>query len=207
VEGSKPGKVEIRFATHPSDDAWEEYAFGRLDESRMAPIEEHLLVCTQCQETLARLDTFIAAMKSAGPVMAALGAESVWTRWLGSPRRVAVAFGAAVLVIGMSVASALHTLRDRSSAGPLAVVALQSFRGDTVQTAPSGRPLELQLPAADATPGSTFRLEVVTASGTTVWKGDPGATRVRKGFRKGVYFVRLYDASGELLREYSLRVE
>jgi len=173
----------------------------------MAPIEEHLLLCTQCQETLARVDTFIATMKSAAATVEAPLPETFWSRWLGTPRRIAIAFGTAALVVGVAVAAALYPSRTSLNPAPVALVALQSFRGDIVQTAPAGRPLELRVPASDLPARVGFRLEVVTSSGAMVWNGDPGDRRLLKGLTAGAYFVRLYDANGELQREYSLRVE
>lgn len=207
MESSKAGSVQIRFSSHPSEEIWEEYAFGRLDESHLAPLEEHLLVCMECQETLEGVDTFIATVKSGAAAMQTSQREPFWSRWLRPAPRVAIAFGAAVLVAGVAIAATLYSSQTFLSTAPLAVVALQSFRGDNLQTVPAGHLLELQVPAADVAAGSNFRLEVVTSSGSKIWNGKAGVTRVPRGLGRGTYFVRLYGSDGELLREYSLRVE
>jgi hypothetical protein len=48
----KEAQVGIRFVSHPTEDEWEEYAFGRLGENQLGRVEEHLLACAFCQSTL-----------------------------------------------------------------------------------------------------------------------------------------------------------
>jgi hypothetical protein len=50
---------------HPAEDTLEEYAFNRLAEEEAAPLEEHLLVCSICQDRLAASDEYIRLMKAA----------------------------------------------------------------------------------------------------------------------------------------------
>ncbi|MGE5647003.1 MAG: anti-sigma factor family protein [Acidobacteriota bacterium] len=46
----------------------DQYATGKLeDESCVAAVEEHLLVCHECQDRLAELDRFIATLRAAVP--------------------------------------------------------------------------------------------------------------------------------------------
>lgn len=52
-------------APHISDDDLELLALDRLPESAAAPIEEHLLVCTQCRERLVGWDEYVGAMRAA----------------------------------------------------------------------------------------------------------------------------------------------
>ncbi len=52
-------------AAHIDDDALEAYSMGRLAEAEAAPLEEHLLVCPECQDRLAGWDEYIAAMRAA----------------------------------------------------------------------------------------------------------------------------------------------
>lgn len=47
---------EFTFQSHPSEDLLEEYAFRRLREEEIAPLEEHLIFCSGCQEALAEID-------------------------------------------------------------------------------------------------------------------------------------------------------
>jgi len=51
--------------SHQPDDRLELYALGRLPEADLAIVEEHLLVCTSCQERLDELELFAIAMRQA----------------------------------------------------------------------------------------------------------------------------------------------
>src|SRR5579863_1128025 len=50
---------------HASDECLEQYAQGSLEEPLLGEIEEHLLLCSQCQEHLNEIDAYRAAMRSA----------------------------------------------------------------------------------------------------------------------------------------------
>lgn len=50
---------------HIEPEKFELYALGRLPEAEAAPLEEHLLVCHQCQDELVRLDGELARLKAA----------------------------------------------------------------------------------------------------------------------------------------------
>lgn len=47
------------------DDLLENYAMGKLSDQESEPVEEHLLLCSACQERLDDLDDFIRVMKNA----------------------------------------------------------------------------------------------------------------------------------------------
>jgi hypothetical protein len=55
-----PGGVCMVF----SDDLWEEYALGRPSEIDCKPLEEHLLICADCQDRLAEADEYIQVAKA-----------------------------------------------------------------------------------------------------------------------------------------------
>ena len=50
---------------HISEDVLELYAMGRLSESELEPVEEHLLVCHHCQDALQEADEFVRAIRVA----------------------------------------------------------------------------------------------------------------------------------------------
>ncbi len=50
---------------HLSDDVLERYAMGSLPERDMTGIEEHFLICEECQDRLKLTDAYLAAMRSA----------------------------------------------------------------------------------------------------------------------------------------------
>jgi hypothetical protein len=197
-------KVELRFHAHPSEDDWEEYAFGRLGEPQAATLEEHLLVCTVCQSTLERVDSFLETIRSADPPDLGRGSR---IRIPVLPRISAAGIAAVTLVcIGLPV-----TWHQRPEPAPV-VISLASFRGDTNSTVPAEQPIELSIPQTDLPSGGGFHLEVVTSTGSTAWKGMPSKlqgnldARIGRGLNAGDYWVRLFDGNSGLLREYGLSV-
>jgi hypothetical protein len=49
---------------HISDEALEQYAMQTLPESACGTLEEHLLVCSECQGRLDQTERYIRAMRS-----------------------------------------------------------------------------------------------------------------------------------------------
>ena len=49
---------------HPAEEVLEEYSFGRLHGRDCGEVEEHLMLCEPCRESLAGLETFIQSMKT-----------------------------------------------------------------------------------------------------------------------------------------------
>jgi hypothetical protein len=58
---------------HIAEDSLEQYAMDAFPESEAGPLEEHLLMCTACQDRLRTTDGYVAAMRAAAkaPVNAA----------------------------------------------------------------------------------------------------------------------------------------
>lgn|GEM_PF-2059286 len=50
---------------HIPEDSLEQYAMGAFPEPEAGPLEEHLLICTACQERLQQTDDYVAAMCAA----------------------------------------------------------------------------------------------------------------------------------------------
>ena len=57
--------MNASFDRHFPDDAWEKYALGMLSEGECGPMEEHLLICSPCQDSLAEADEYIRVVKAA----------------------------------------------------------------------------------------------------------------------------------------------
>jgi hypothetical protein len=205
--------VEIGFSlrNHPSQDLWEQYALGRLAEAQTAPLEEHLLLCSQCQTALTQADDYVQLMRhvmserEAGEKQPKRKPQAPWT-W----RPVWVAAIAAACLLGV-------VYLRRAPPGPAATVLLNSLRGgqgddSAANPAPSGKPLRLEVSAADLPVAESYRLEVVEQSGRRIWTGaasrdgDKVGAELRTGLAKGSYWVRIYRPS-ELLNEFELRVE
>lgn len=53
------------FVVHIPEDLLERYAMGMLSDSETGPLEEHLLVCHECQDRLRAVDEYVAAIRAA----------------------------------------------------------------------------------------------------------------------------------------------
>jgi hypothetical protein len=222
-------EISLVFRAHPSEDLLEEYAFGRLNELQAAPLEEHLLLCTSCQEVLAGVDQYIHFMKVAAQSEAAQSKDvsripagrGSWSDWLrelagrlqGRPGR---AVWATALGLAMGSAAAVVWQRSPASMPDPVVVALASYRGGgntASAVASAGRPLDLAVDLPDLPPAAAYRLEVVTSRGSRAWEGTPQpaggklSAHLAQGLRPGMYWVRLYAAPSDLLSEYGLRIK
>jgi len=51
------------FQGHPDAEAIERFVFGELAEPKLAPVEEHLLVCETCRHAVAEMDAFAALVR------------------------------------------------------------------------------------------------------------------------------------------------
>lgn len=172
---------------------------GRLSEPLVSEVEEHLLVCAGCREKVDEAEKFSLAMKEA---IASEPAEQP-RRWLAfkAPVWIAAAGFASVTLVAV-----LFLLARQNSLPPLATLQLSAMRGDAGSIAVAR---ETDITLADAPQGMNPRVELVDASGSSVWSGsltDGADIRIRKRLSEGSYFVRLYDNSGKLLHEYAFRV-
>src|ERR1019366_6721338 len=195
---------------HPTEDLLEEYSFGRVLEPALAPLEEHLLDCTLCQDRLLAVDEYTALMKAG---MAAIEREREVTE--ASPRfaipGAPVVFAAAVMLVlvGVTIGWRLQPSAAVASASTMTVqlTALRGGDGDGVARAPFGRPLDLTVDRTDLPAALAYRLEVVSSSGRPLWSGaarvEPRSlsARVTARLAPGLYWVRLYS-DGQLRREF-----
>ena len=204
--------MQLRKGEHASDEALEQYATHSLPETALAEIEEHLLVCSQCQQQLEEIDAYVSAMRSAAKRLDQEDElrKTYWTRVsrVLTFRRFGWAMAVAALVLG-AVALRVSTKRPVE---PFALV-LETSRGSGMQHAPTGRRLELSLDTEGLPPFSGYVLEVVDESARRQYqsqvKADQSVVRASlpAGLRRGTYFVRLYSPAQELLREYGLQID
>lgn len=192
------------FPQHPASELLEEYVFHRLPEERAAEVEEHLLVCERCRETIRELDSFVSTMKAAAAQPATRQLEHA-----AKPSRVGAmsALALVLLAVGFFLTFAIEKPRPAS-------VTLSSFRSfESLSEAPAGKPLQLRIEAPDLTAGREYRIAVVDASGSPVWAGtaayDGGKllALVQTRLQAGVYWIRLFDAEGLQLREFGMSVK
>lgn len=211
---------------HLTTDALEEYAFSRLSEAEMQPLEEHLLVCSACQTSLGEVDEYILMMKEATAAYLPMAETAPMSR--GGLGRAGFRYGGlgytacAIALAGIGFL-ALSSRRAPPLAPEASEVPLIALRGGSplMNHARAGRPLELRvdttsLSTTDAVataggraPAAAYRVEVVDAAGKPVWSGEippvpgPVPARIAGGLKAGVYWVRLYTGN-ELLREFGL---
>jgi hypothetical protein len=57
--------MNANFDRHCSDGVWEEYALGMLPDADCEHVEEHLLICSTCQNLLAEVDEYTRVTKTA----------------------------------------------------------------------------------------------------------------------------------------------
>ena len=205
--------------THFDEDRIEAYALGRLPQDETVGLEEHLLICSVCQERLERADDFVRAFRVAAnaskPEPAKKPPTSAWFSWIRAswqpfPMAAALAIAAIAVV----------ALAPRKPAGleGETVVMLAAMRGgdaEAIGVVPSHRRLHLDLDATGLT-GPTYRVELADSRGRQLWQSttpaaiDDGHVKagVGRSVPPGLYWVRLYDpASGQLAREYGLRAQ
>jgi len=190
--------VEHNF--HGTDDQLEQYALDLLPESHLPRLEEHLMICEVCREKLDQIADFALGMRAA-PVTAP---PTDWFGWLRRPAfSMALAFAALILVVGIFSNRGMKLV-------PAVSLQLNATRGEIPFTVPA-REFDLTLADGPREAGP-FRVEVVDATGLSVWSGlaesSPAGVQVKvmRRLAPGVYFVRLSAASGKLLSEYGFRI-
>lgn len=200
---------------HPTEDLLEEYSFGRVLEPALAPLEEHLLDCTLCQDRLLAVDEYTALMKAGIVALDREDAVSGASPSFAIARAPAVLAGAVILLlVGVTIGWRLQPPAAvvSASAMPVQLTALRGGDGDGVARAPFGRPLDLTMDRTDLPNASAYRLEVVSSSGQRLWSGAAKveaqslSARVTTRLAPGAYWVRLY-AGDQLRREFGMRVE
>src|SRR5579883_1636866 len=181
-------RQKFQLAKHCSEERLEEYAFGRVSEEESAAIERHLLVCEQCQESLAQIDEYILLMKGALQNPAAPIPEPPRWRYVT----------AGSIAAGIAVAAMVPTLR---SAHETESVELVSVRGAETALMHAGHHEDLHISISDC-PDADYRVEVVDGSCHRVWSGSAAGMGQRlrviepKALRAGTYWVRLYSTAG-----------
>jgi hypothetical protein len=202
--------MQLGIGPHLDDTDLEQYAMGTLLEDRLAPFEEHFLACDSCQDRLLEMEAFVNAMRSASPKLRP-ARSSRWRRWFNWPRPVWVA---AVLASVLLLATARMWMVARRGPVEVAAVFLQSSRGIeglALANTPAGKPLSFHIDVTELAASPSYRLEVVDALGKPVWQTVTTSQHgnivqpLTNGLSAGQYYVRLYGASGELLREFGLR--
>jgi hypothetical protein len=159
--------VEALFSIqgHPTTEAFEEYAFKRLSESNTEKLEEHLLVCEECQTSLVEVDEYILLMKQAtARLESRREAQSAPARLVAGIRELIAAplvrkrpqrsltYAIALMVVGVAIflttvsrPLSWASRRTETAGRPAESVELLALRGGApaANHAQSGRPLDL----------------------------------------------------------------
>jgi len=200
--------MKLDIGAHLHEDELEQYSMGTLPGDRVGPFEEHFMVCETCQDHLLEMEAYVNAVRSVSPTLRQATpwhwkALRSWPSWVGLAASIAAIF----LIGRLWLAAAVP--------GPPVAVFLQATRGIeglSIATAAAGRPLSLQIDPIEILTSLSYRLEIVNSSGNSVSDGRAISQNGRivqtlpKGLSAGKYYVRLYSAAGELLREYGLQI-
>jgi len=208
--------MQLRRGEHISSEALEQYAMHSAPEPALAEIEEHLLVCSQCQEQLKEMDAYVGAMRRAAQELQ-LEDESRKHFWMRVSRaltfrRLGWVMALTALALG-AVALRIATTKTQPPA-PFALV-LETSRGSEMQHAPAGRRLAITLDVKGLPVFSSYVLQLVDERGggrlqlqaQTTADRSIIRTSVPDQLRRGIYFIRLYSPAKELLREYGLQID
>jgi hypothetical protein len=183
---------------HATEELLEEYSFGRICEPQLGWLEEHLLICPQCQSELDDIEEYKVFMKAGlaafeserlaaarprdleadlsssvrprSSVPETLSLHFAWLRMPGAKSLLAAA--ALSVVAGTAVTWWMQS--SSVATAPVATIRLIALRGGEgdVARAPSGRPLELVFGRTDLGVDLSYRVELVDASGRQMWSGN-----------------------------------
>ena len=207
--------MQIASDSHFAEELLEKYAVGELADGQDALIEEHLLMCIECQLRLSDIDDYAHDMKIA---MSELNTGAVpWKRrlpeWIfGASRRGLFSIPMPVWVSGLTVLAVALLIPHWQVSTVPSEISLTAPRG--AHTASAHGKILLKIDAASIPPSPSYQLQVVDASGREVWRTNLSPQNgeilapVPMELRAGRYWVRLSTASDlKLLQEYGLSVD
>lgn len=215
---------------HASEELLEEYSFGRICEPQLGQLEEHLLICLECQSALDDIEEYKVFMKAGlasfererrarlVPLKSAAQLElpgpSPLGLWKALSLNSALPLLAAALLL-LVAGTTVWRIRAPLARAPIISVRLVAMRGGeaSVASIPAGHPADLVFNRTDLPPDPSYQAEVVNSSGRRVWSGNVRiadrdlSIRLDQPLRAGIYWVHLNSSGGQLLREFGLNVE
>ena len=177
---------------------------GDVSEEECARLEEHLLICPACRRRVAEHDVFLASMRLAARSLRREAQPAKRASFWVATRMIAV-FGTVTVLASLAfliTPDAVHPARQSAAVA----VDLAATRGAFQVKAPAGRVLQLKCDLTGLPGFPSYRLDVVDNSGRRVRQAQTASTAQVDGLPSGIYFIRIYAPTGELLREYGLEV-
>lgn len=194
--------------SHASDEMIERYALGNLEEPELSAFEEHLLICSECQERVETEDQFA---RTARAELARPPMNSV-VQLPAKKSRLQPGF---LWAGGLAAAACLAMMAFVSTQRPPASqeITLIAQRGSEVlPVVRSSAPVRLHIDTKELLPAAQYKVEVAKHDGSllssTMVAGNADHLVVDAGsLQAGVYWVRVHSAAGDLLREFPLNVQ
>lgn len=200
-------------SSHLTEEKIESYSMGKLAESELALVEEHLLLCGICQEQVEKMDEFVHAVREAAK-LAKDDPPTAWDRF-----RTFFTFHPGSAWAGVSAVAAavvIFSFLPFSSSTPQRL-ALSTVRGSesSVPHAKANTPIDLQLDVTELPASPLYTIELVDSGGGIVrnYTNEPKSSKLNVAIGEklpsGQYWIRVYGNSlkTELLREYGLKVD
>jgi hypothetical protein len=204
--------MEFGIGSHLEETELEQYSMGTLSEGNLEAFEGHLLACCSCQDRLLEMEAYVNAMRSASPKLR----KAQLPFWANVFQRPSPAWAAAFAMGVMGLVLVRGWIIAPPAPVQVASVTLHSSRGIeglATTKAPAGKPLSLTVDLTELPTFSSYRMEIVGATGKPAWEAvaHPDEHKLtqqtNKSLATGQYYVRLYAPGGALLREFSLRIE
>jgi hypothetical protein len=200
--------MQLDIGPHPDEEVIEKYAMRALESCKLDSCEDHLLVCARCQERVTEMDEYLRAFRTVAPRLRQAQASDADWRWF-LWKQPAFALAASVLL-----AIPCWLALERRSAQPAPVLLVAHRGAESAQDAHvrPGKSLILKIDLTELQPAASYGVEIVSSVGDPVWssRAEPvgGALNivVSEPLARGMYHVRLYSETHELLREFGLAV-
>lgn len=206
---------QVSAGAHISEETLELYALGHAGDDQNAVIEEHLLVCEPCQDTMFEVSDYVMAMKQACLNVVEARERKPVRRWYDAlfVPKLAWAAGLAVAFVGIL----LPVLRSPQQilTGPESELTLSATRGAeslNAVIAPANKPLRLNIGLQGIPVHPAYVVEIVSSSGVsegrlTVAPAEQTlAVHWNQRLQPGAYWVRVSSPEGHPLRELGMQV-
>ena len=212
--------------SHFDEALLEKYAVDQLSVGQTALIEEHLLMCFECQMRLTGIDEYAQVVRAAAmeltqaatlkPRVSEQRKRSVSEWILGRSGSGPLGLPAPMWAAGFTVLVAAMLIPHRPEAAIKNEIALSASRGGDVVVAHASRhgQILLKIDTATLPAWSTYQVEVVDAVGRRIWRGELASrdnqilASIPAELRSGKYWVRVSTGPDlKLLKEYGLAVD